>query len=126
MDENTIINKITKMLSVPGGKRATGVILEKLGALPFIEEILDNDYLVDKQNKLNAGLQEWITQTKPNLEIAFHAIEDKLNLPTKENFSFLFGETLNIPVPFMVQIPSLPYFSVMLNPETFKEFDKYV
>jgi hypothetical protein len=126
MDLKTIINKISKMLSVPGGKRATGIILEKIGALAYIQEIVENEYLINKQNKLAAGLQEWFEQEQPDLDTVDQMIKNELNLATKENFMYWFGETFDTPVQFMVEISSLPYYLVMINHETHKEFEKFV
>lgn len=126
MDNTAFIEKILKIYNTPGGRAATATILRELGAEQIVGDIEHPSYTtVGMQNVLENDLKAWIAQANPNLENAEQIIYSLLSNPTKENFSFLLGEVLEIEKPFLLQSGHTAVVVAMLNPNTVKEFEKF-
>jgi hypothetical protein len=123
-----LVETLTEMLSRYGGKRAVKFIFTSLGAMPFVEDIIEasRDKLsdIEKQN-LSDKLQEWIEFDNVDLSEALRILDAELKQPTKTNFSFLLWESLGIEIPFLVKDGELPMVFALLNPQTLNEFEQF-
>src|SRR6478672_4283266 len=128
MDWQLFIEKIQRIYETPGGKPAALVVLQKLDAEPFVGDILYTNYVYKSagRNNLVEDLKLWIQESNPDLEQSNRMLEEVLMQPTKENFLLLFGQVLDTRIPFLVPVDKDPVFVAKLNPETVKEFEKFV
>jgi hypothetical protein len=123
-----LVETLIETLSRYGGKRAVKFILTSLGAMPFVEDIIEGsrDKLsdIEKQN-LSDKLQEWIEFDNVDLSEALRILDAELKQPTKTNFSFLLWESLGIEIPFLVKDGESPMVFAILNPQTLNEFEQF-
>jgi hypothetical protein len=127
MDGQLFIEKIQRIYETPGGKSAAAVVVQKLGAEPFVGDILDPSYINKSggRNILVEDLKLWIQESNPDIEQSNRMLEEILMQPTKENFLLLFGETLGTTTAFLVPEGYSPVYIAKLHPDTVKEFEKF-
>lgn len=123
-----LVETLIEMLSRYGGKRAVKFILTSLGAMPFVEDIIEGspDKLSDiEKQKLSDKLQEWIRFDNVDLSEVLKILDVELKQPSKTNFSFLLWESLGIEIPFLVKDGESPMVFTILNPQTLNEFEQF-
>jgi len=125
-EQEQLISQLNSMIEKPGGKQAARLLLNALGAIPFLGGAIagtGNLWGEMEQQNFNEAIVKWLSNANQDINQVLSFLSEQMQDPTKAHLAILIGEISGIDVSDYTEGLEI---SLILNNDTVSELQPFV